>query len=100
MPPEVRCLVIVAEFEVKAAEFADFIALARRFARECLASEPGCRQFDVVELESPANGALFYETYDDAAAFQAHCASEHLARFKSAFPPMIIGERPLRTGLI
>lgn len=90
---------VIAEFEVKAESFDDFIALARRFAQECLDSEPGCRQFDVVQVESTPQGVLFYEAYDDAAAFDAHCASAHLARFKAAFPPLILGERPLRRGL-
>jgi quinol monooxygenase YgiN len=91
--------VVIAEFEVKAEALDDFIVLARRFAQECLESEPGCRQFDVVRLESTENGVLFYEAYDDAAAFQAHGGAAHLTRFKAAFTPMINGERPLRRGL-
>jgi quinol monooxygenase YgiN len=91
--------VVIAEFEVKAESLDDFIALARRFAQECLDSEPGCRQFDVVQVESTPRAVLFYEAYDDAAAFEAHCGSAHLSRFKAAFVPLIIGERPLRRGL-
>ena len=90
---------VIAEFDVKAEALDDFTALARRFAQECLASEPGCRQFDVVRVESTPRAVLFYETYDDAAAFEAHGRSPHLARFKAAFPPLINGERPLRRGL-
>lgn len=96
---KVGACVVIAEFEIKAESRDDFIALARRFAQECLDSELGCRQFDVVQLESTRDGVLFYEAYDDAAAFEAHCESAHLARFKTAFPPLIIGERPLRRGL-
>ena len=97
--PVLTACVVIAEFEVRPDSFGDFAALARGFARECLDNEPGCRQFDVVQLESTPRGVLFYEAYDDAAAFEAHCASAHLARFKAAFPPMIVGERPLRRGL-
>ena len=89
----------IAEFDVKAESLDDFTALAHRFARECLDSEPGCRQFDVVRLESTPRGVLFYEAYDDAAAFEAHVGSPHLARFKAAFPQLITGERPLRRGM-
>ena len=91
--------IVIAEFEVRPASFGDFTAMARRFAEECLESEPGCRQFDVVRLETTSYGVLFYEAYDDAAAFEAHRSSAHLARFKAAFPPLIVGERPLRRGL-
>jgi len=95
---EVGACVVIAEFEVKPDSFGDFAALARRFANECLEREPGCRQFEVVQLESTPNGVLFYEAYDDTAAFETHCRSAHLARFKATFPPLIIGERPLRRG--
>jgi quinol monooxygenase YgiN len=95
----VGACVVIAEFEVKPEAFGDFSALARRFAEECLESEPGCWQFEVVQLETTPHGVLFYEVYDDAAAFEAHCKSAHLARFKVTFPPLIIGERPLRRGL-
>ena len=96
---KVGACVVIAEFEVKAESLDEFVALARRFGQECLDSEPGCWQFDVVRLESTPNGVLFYEAYDDAAAFAAHCESAHLSRFKTAFPPLIVGERPLRKGL-
>lgn len=95
---EVGACVVIAEFEVKPDSFGDFTALARRFADECLEREPGCRQFEVVQLETTPNAVLFYETYGDAAAFEAHCRSDHLARFKATFPPLIVGERPLRRG--
>jgi quinol monooxygenase YgiN len=95
----VGACVVIAEFEVKPGAFGDFSVLARRFAEECLESEPGCWQFEVVQLETTPFSVLFYEVYDDAAAFEAHCRSAHLARFKATFPPLIIGERPLRRGL-
>ena len=90
---------VIAEFDVKAKALQDFSALARRFAQECLDNEPGCLRFDVVRLESTPHGVLFYEVYDDAPAFEAHCRSAHLARFKAAFPPMVTSELPLRRGL-
>ena len=92
--------VVIAEFEVKPEAFGDFAALAHRFATECREREPGCRQFDVVRLETTPHGVLFYEAYDDAAAFEAHGRSAHLARFKAAFPPLIVAERPLRRGVL
>ena len=49
---KVGACVVIAEFEVKPDAFGDFTALARRFADECLDSEPGCCQFEVVLLES------------------------------------------------
>ena len=90
--------VIVAEFEVRPECYEKFVALARRFSVECVESEPGCWQFDVVELATPPNGVLFYEAYDDVAAFEAHCRTPHLAAFRDAFfpagRPAPLGVRP------
>lgn len=90
--------VVIAEFEVEPTRFDEFLALARGFAGDCLNHEPGCRQFDVVCLDSPPHGVLFYEAYDDLAAFAAHGQAAHLARFKQARVGLIVSERPLRQG--
>ena len=89
---------VIAELVVKPDWLGAFVALARAFAAECLAREAGCRQFQVVRLESTPQHMLFFEAYDDAAAFDAHCASDHLVRFKAAFQDMVTGELPLRQG--
>ncbi len=90
--------VVVAEFEVLPHRLQAFLALARSFAGECLSQEPGCRQFDVVLLEDAPLAVLFYEAYDDLAAFEAHGRAAHLAVFKAAFKGLVVGERPLRLG--
>jgi quinol monooxygenase YgiN len=90
--------VVIAELEVKPGQMDSFVALARSFAAECLVCEPGCRQFQVVRLDSTPQHVLLFEAYDDAAAFSAHRASGHLARFKAAFEHMVAGEQPLRQG--
>lgn len=89
---------VIAELEVRPERLEAFVALARAFAAECLAREPGCRQFQVVRLETSPGQVLFFEAYDGVAAFDAHRASDHLRRFKAAFAPMVSGERPLRQG--
>ena len=90
--------VVIAEFEVKPTRLDEFVALAHRFSVDCLESEAGCWQFDVVQLAMPPNSVLFYEAYDDVTAFEAHCRSPHLAEFRKAFKGLVISERPLRQG--
>ena len=90
--------VVIAELAAKPERLGAFIALARSFADECLTREPGCRQFQIVRLASPPAHVLFFEAYDDAAAFDAHRGSDHLVRFKTAFQDMVTGEQPLRQG--
>lgn len=91
--------VVIAELQVKSLRKSEFVALARDFADECLAREPGCRQFQVVLIETTPNHVLFFEVYDDADAFETHRASPHLTRFKAAFDGMVQAEMPLRYGL-
>jgi autoinducer 2-degrading protein len=56
---------------------------AEAFMRELTAAtraEPGCRTYGIHRsLEHPRT-YLFFEEYDDAAAFEAHRASPHFAR--------------------
>ncbi len=89
---------VIAEFEVKPERFDDFIILALRFSEECIESEDGCWQFDVIQLESSPLGVLFFEAYDGMTAFEVHCQSDHLARFRAAYGEMVVAERPLRRG--
>jgi quinol monooxygenase YgiN len=90
--------VVIAELEVKSERMEDFIVLARAFAATCRIREPGCRQFQVVRLDSTPNHLLFFEVYDDIAAFDVHRASDHLVRFKATFQGVVTSEQPLRLG--
>lgn len=91
-------MVVIAELVAGQGQRSGLAAMARSFAAECLAQEPGCRQFQVVELETSPDHLLFFEVYDDAAAFNTHRCSDHLARFKAAFKDLVVGEQPLRLG--
>jgi (4S)-4-hydroxy-5-phosphonooxypentane-2,3-dione isomerase len=76
--------VLVVEFRSHAESVASFSAAINENARASLATEPGCRQFDV--CRDPAEPALFfpYEVYDDEAVFQAHLRTEHFAAMERA----------------
>lgn len=93
-----RPFVVIAEFQVKPDAMAAFLAAALDDARHSVADEPGCRQFDVVRPEGAGDRVLFYEVYDSRAAFDAHLETPHLARFRDAFPSLIVEERPVRFG--
>ncbi|MFC7478449.1 putative quinol monooxygenase [Dankookia sp. GCM10030260] len=88
--------VVIAEFVVRPGCVDAFLALAQDDARHSVADEPGCRQFDVVVPETEPGHVVFYEVYDDRAAFDAHLETAHLARFRAGFPALIVEERPVR----
>ena len=88
--------VVIPEFLVKPDCIDAFLALAHDDAGHSLADEPGCRQFDVVQIEGAPHHILFYEVYDSRAAFDAHLQTPHLARFREGFPALVAEEHPVR----
>lgn len=91
-----EAFVVIAEFRVRPERLADFLEAARDDAAHSVADEPGCRQFDVVEPEGEDGTVVFYEVYDSREAFDAHLQTPHLDRFRTAFPSLILEERPVR----
>ncbi|WP_276122544.1 putative quinol monooxygenase [Pararhizobium qamdonense] len=91
-----KAFVVIAEFQVKPSKLAAFLEAARDDAKHSVADEPGCRQFDVIRPEGSDDTVVFYEVYDNRAAFDAHLETPHLGRFREAFPPLIVEERPVR----
>ncbi len=95
-PGKSAAFVVIPEFVVKPDCLDAFLALARDDACHSLADEPGCRQFDVVQMEGAPHHVLFYEVYDSRAAFDIHLQTPHLARFREGFPALVVEERPVR----
>lgn len=91
-----RAFVVMAEFQVAPGKMEAFLAAALDDARHSVADEPGCRQFDVVRPEGEGDSVVFYEVYDSRVAFDRHLETPHLARFREAFPALIVAERPVR----
>lgn len=96
---DASAFVVIAEFEVKPACMAAFLALADDDAMHSLQDEPGCQRFDVVSLPGSAH-VLFYELYDDRQAFDLHLQTPHLKRFQAGFPALVVRELPVRLGTL
>ncbi len=93
---KMEAFVVIAEFRVRPERLAEFLVAARDDADHSVADEPGCRQFDVIQPEGKDGTVVFYEVYDSREAFDAHLQTPHLDRFRTAFPPLILEERPVR----
>jgi autoinducer 2-degrading protein len=90
-------IALVVEFEIKVGKRAEFDRLITEHARTTLATEPGCRRFDVLQAitESGAVDAdriLLYELYDDEAALAAH-QTPRLAQVREAMAPLVANRR-------
>ena len=85
-----RRLVVLVEFELHASKEPEFRRLVLENAAASLRDEPGCSRFDVLTPEScPTDWVVLYEIYDDVAAFDAHLATPHYARFAAATEPLV-----------
>lgn len=91
-----RPFVVIAEFKVKPAHLDAFLALAADDATCSVAHEPGCSTFDVCVSPDDPGTVVFYEVYENRAAFDAHLETPHLARFRAGFPALIEAERQVR----
>ena len=82
---------VLTQTDVPAANRDDYIAAMRILATESLQTEPGTLAFDVIQDEENPNRFYAYESYTDAAAFQAHMHGQVAQR---NFPRIIelIGE--------
>jgi quinol monooxygenase YgiN len=87
--------VIVAEFEVRPEGLERFLELAKMDASQSVATEPGCRQFDVT-VDREGNRVLLYEVYDDERAFEAHLQTPHLAAFRAGIEPLAVSRNVRR----
>ena len=88
--------VLIVELEFKPEDADRFHALIAENARQSVANEPGCLQFDVMRPEDGAARVLLYEVYADRAAFDAHVKMPHVAAFFAEAKPMISGQKATR----
>jgi len=73
-------LLVVAQWEAKAAEAERVADILRRFLPRAQA-EPGVKLFLIARSTANAAQFIFYELFADEAAFAAHQASEHFKTF-------------------
>jgi quinol monooxygenase YgiN len=81
---------LIVEFEIGTEDVDKFLPLIEENARLSVEREPGCKQFDVLQVQDAPGRVMLYEIYDDAAAFQAHIKMPHVAAFFEKAKPLIV----------
>jgi autoinducer 2-degrading protein len=79
----VQNFVVIVDFRVRPGALAAFRRLIDENACSSAQTEPGCRRFDVLVPSGETDRVVLYEIYDDRAAFAAHVASAHFAKFQA-----------------
>jgi quinol monooxygenase YgiN len=86
--------VLVVRMKVSEGNEERAVEIARELA-EASRAEPGCTVYKPCVDPEDSSSLLFFEEYDDKAAFEAHGASEHFQRLAvgELFPLMESRER-------
>jgi len=76
-------LVVAVRFRVKLGYEQSFLDRVKRQAKDSLAGEIGCKQFDVCHAQGKPGHVFLYEVYTDDAAFEVHRRAEYLQAFNA-----------------
>ena len=83
---------LLVTFKIKPEHRERFIKAAEDDSICSMRDEPGCLRFDVCAVGSDENRFVLYELYTDAAAFEAHKASPHFARWRTVAEQVVVGQ--------
>jgi autoinducer 2-degrading protein len=92
--------VVIVEFRLKPGSGAQFRRLVDVNAMASVRDEPGCRRFDVLEVQGESDRVLLYEIYDDEKAFERHCSTNHFHEFDAASAPLVVQKTVSRCDLV
>jgi (4S)-4-hydroxy-5-phosphonooxypentane-2,3-dione isomerase len=76
-------LINAVEYDVVPGQVDNFLAAVKENGAASV-KEPGCHEFNVSVSQKDPNHVLIYEVYNDAAAAEAHTATEHFKKYKAA----------------
>ena len=89
---------LVVQMEVRPARREEFLAGMTANAEAAVRDEPGCLRFDVSSAAADPNRFFLYEVYTDAAAFEAHKASPHFARWRQIADHVLVPGSQVNTA--
>lgn len=90
MKTERREFVLIAQFEVKEGSPSVLLDAGVLESEAALRDEKGCRTFEILTSSENDSKGLFYEVYDDEAAFEQHKLTPHFAKFFSAIEELAV----------
>jgi autoinducer 2-degrading protein len=82
-------MAILAYLTTKPGKEAEFKEKMTAQAKRCLANEPGCLQFDVVQDPKNTTRFVMLEVYKDDAAIKAHQDSLHFKDFRPVISELV-----------
>lgn len=84
--------VVLVDWTVAPEDADRFAALLTEQARTSRRVEPECHVFDICQDPEQTGVFTLYEVYTDAAAFDVHLASAHMASFSAQADPLTLSK--------
>jgi quinol monooxygenase YgiN len=82
---------LVVKFELRSGAASEFDELVEQTLKGIRAREPGTRLYLCHEVEGDPSARIFYELYEDEAAFRKHEEQPHVRRFLTEREGLIAG---------
>lgn len=79
----------VAEIDIVPGEMEHYLTALKENAATAVKQEPGCREFHITVSQKDTNHVLIFEVYDNAAALDAHRATDHFKKYASTTKEMV-----------
>lgn len=92
--------VVIVDFQLRDGKRSDFRVLIDANSRTSMRLEKSCRRFDVVEPVGEPNRVMLYEIYDDQAAFEAHCKTDHFLKFDAESAALVSDKTVIKAHLV
>lgn len=77
------------DLDIAPGKIDDYLALAKVNGANAV-KEPGCREFNIVVSQKDPNHVFLFEVYDNAAALDAHRATDHFKAYMAATKDMVV----------
>jgi (4S)-4-hydroxy-5-phosphonooxypentane-2,3-dione isomerase len=87
-PAQAGLFINAVDLDIVPAQFDAFMAAAK-INGAATPMDPGAHEFNIVVSQKDPHHVLFYEVYDNAAALDAHRATEHFKTYQAATKEMV-----------
>jgi len=76
------------EYDIVPGQVDNFLAALKENGAASV-KEPGCRELDITVSQNDPNHVFIFEVYENAAAAEAHAATEHFKKYKAITKDMV-----------
>ena len=78
-----RLHIAAVDYDIVPGQVDNFLAAVKENGAASV-KEPGCREFDIMVSQTDPNHVFILEVYENAAAEEAHRATDHFKKYKAA----------------